>query len=131
MKKFVFFVLFLSVGFCAFAQHEHHDMMQGQGCKDMMATHEKMMGDMKAMDAKLDELVAGMNSASSDKKVEAMSALLNEMVVQRKKMQGMLMSMHPMMAHGMMGGCCEHAEGGMGCCGGEKKDMACCSGDKK
>lgn len=131
MKKFVLFVLFLSVAFFAYAQHDHSGMAQGEGCKDMMATHEKMMTDMKAMDAKLDELVAAMNSASGDKKVDAMGALLNEMVTQRRQMQGMLMSMHPMMAHSMMSGCGEHAEGGMGCCGDEKKDMACCSGDKK
>lgn len=159
MKKLLFLVLFLSVGFFAFADQDKGEMhekgdMHGEGCKGMMEGHEKMMGDMKSMDAKLDEMVAAMNSASGDKKVEAMGALVSEMVSQRKKMQSMMMmSMHMMAgcddddddddemagcggheAHAKMTGCSDHHEehGKMSCCDHkEHGKMPCCEGDKK
>jgi ABC-type xylose transport system permease subunit len=43
-----------------------------------------MMGDLSALDAKLDEKVAAMNAAQGEEKVAAMAAVLNEMVAQRK-----------------------------------------------
>lgn len=138
MKKIMLLVLFLSMGVFAFADSkDHSSMAAGEGCKDMdckdmMATHEKMMADVKAMDAKLDEMVAAMNSASGDKKVDAMGALVTEMVSQRKQMQEMMMtmmhSMHSM--HAMQSGCSGmDTKDKMACCSGDKK-MECCSGDK-
>ena len=67
--------------------------------KDWEAQHEKMMAEMKAMDARLDEKLAAMNAAKGDQKVEAMAAVINELVSQRKEMRENFGAMH----HGMKG----------------------------
>jgi hypothetical protein len=52
-----------------------------------MATRcREMMADMKAMDARLDEKLAAVNAAQGEAKVDAMAAVLNELVSQRKTM---------------------------------------------
>jgi hypothetical protein len=56
-----------------------------------------MMAD--SMDARLDTLVSAMNKASGDKKVQAMAAVINELVAQRKTMRA---HMHQMMDSGGM-----------------------------
>jgi hypothetical protein len=66
---------------------------------DWQARHEKMMAEMKAMDTRLDEKVAAMNAAKGDQKVEAMAAVINELVSQRKEMRENFGPMH----HGMKG----------------------------
>jgi hypothetical protein len=89
-------------------------------CKDMMAMHNQMAADMKAMDAKLDLKVAAMDAAGGNSKVDAMATVINEMVSQRKEMMANMMSMqNKMMAH--MG---EH----MGQSGGQamRQSMALC-----
>ena len=43
---------------------------------------------MEASDARLDQLVQAMNGATGQKKVDAMAAVINEMVAQRKTMRG-------------------------------------------
>ncbi len=86
-----------------------HGMMHGQTaqedsgdssprCDMMKKKQEKMMAKCKAMDSKLDELAAAMNSATGQEKIEAMAALLNELVAQRKAMHSM---MHTMMGKKM------------------------------
>jgi L-fucose mutarotase/ribose pyranase (RbsD/FucU family) len=42
---------------------------------------------MKEMDARLDQKVAAMEAATGEKKVDAMEAVIKEMVAQRKEMQ--------------------------------------------
>src|SRR5689334_10307786 len=59
-------------------------MMSGN--PQMMAMHNQMMADMKAMDASLDQKVAAMNAAKGRAKVDAMAAVINEMVSQHKQM---------------------------------------------
>ena len=77
-------------------------MMSGN--PQMMAMHSKMMADMKAMDASLDLKVAAMNAARGRAKVDAMAAVINEMVAQHKQMMATMMGMHdPMMMKGMAG----------------------------
>jgi hypothetical protein len=72
----------------------------GDRCKQMMTMHSQMMADMKAMDAGLDQKVAAMNAAKGNAKVDAMSAVINEMVVQRKQMMAKMSSTQgQMMAH--------------------------------
>ena len=84
-------------------------------CQAMMAEHEKMMAEMKAADLRLDGLVAQMNAATSQLKVDATAAVVSEMVAQRKAMRDGMMKMQPrMMAHMM-----EHMEAG-------KDSMAMC-----
>lgn len=97
------------------AGHEHHMMAEGgeHHC-DMTAANKEMTEKMNAMDTKLQSLVAAMNSAAGSGKVDAMSAVINELVAQRTQMRTQMMSMH-----GAMSGCCmkkgdaQHAAGGM------------------
>jgi hypothetical protein len=49
--------------------------------------HREMMQKMEASNAKLDELVAAMNAAQGDAKVDAIAAVVNELVAQRRAMQ--------------------------------------------
>jgi hypothetical protein len=67
--------------------------------KDWQSKHEKMMAEMKAMDTCLDEKLAAMNAAKGDQKIEAMSAVVNELAAQRKTMRESFGSMH----HGIRG----------------------------
>jgi hypothetical protein len=74
----------------------------------MMAHHKEMMAKMEAMDARLDELVKTMNAATGSKKTNAVAAVINELVAQRKQMREHMMAMQPemmkhMMAHMGMG----------------------------
>ena len=87
------------------------------GCQ--MKEHDEMMSRMKEMDARLDAKVAAMDSAKGDQKVEAMAAVIKEMVSQRKEMQEHMMKMHDMKKGHMM----EHMKGGMEGEAGTKKGM--------
>jgi len=80
--------------------------------ESMMAHHKEMMAKMEAMDARLDDLVKKMNAATGSRKTDAVAAVVNELVAQRKQMREHMMAMQPemmkhMMAHmqtGMMKG---------------------------
>lgn len=88
-----------------------HGMMQGgqmQGdmpvrCKAMMEKKQQMMQKCKMMNSRLDELSAEMNTATGQAKIDAMAALLNELVAQRKSMHQNMMQMQEGMMSGMMG----------------------------
>ena len=71
---------------------------------EMMKMHQQMMADMKAGDAKLDALVEDMNAADGDAKVNAIAAVVSELVRQRKAMHAHMGQMHEQMmgGHGMM-----------------------------
>ncbi|WP_373498747.1 hypothetical protein [Desulfococcus sp.] len=77
---------------------------------------DEMMARMKEMDARLDAKVADMDAAKGDQKVEAMAAVIKEMVSQRKEMQEHMMKMHDMRKGYMM----EHMKPGMGSNAGKK-----------
>ena len=64
---------------------------------DMMKMHEQMMAEMKVGDAKLDALVKDMNAAAGDAKVNAVAAVVNELVRQHKAMHGHMGQMHEQM----------------------------------
>jgi hypothetical protein len=113
-----------SPGFAAQAaqQHQHpatenptpQSAMDAR-CQAMMAEHDKMTADMKAADLRLDGLVARMNAATGQPKIDATAAVVAEMVAQRKTMRDGMMKMQPgMMAHMM-----EHMQEG-------KDSMAMC-----
>lgn len=98
-------------------QHDHQttgkakpqsDMMAK--CKAMMAQHEKMMAEVQAADQRLDGLVAKMNAASGQAKVDATAAAVAEIVAQRKTMRESMMKMQ----HGMMEHMGEHMQAGPG-----------------
>jgi hypothetical protein len=67
---------------------------KGTGCQDMKAMHEKMSSKMSDMDKRLDEKLSAMNEASGDKKMSAMSDVINEMAAQRKEMREEFRDMH-------------------------------------
>ena len=69
--------------------------------ESMMAHHKEMMAKMEAMDARLDGLVKTMNAATGSKKTNAVAAVINELVAQRKQLRDEMMK--HMMAHMGMG----------------------------
>jgi alpha-galactosidase len=78
----------------------------------MMAERQQMMANMKALDKTLDDLVAKMNAARGTEKVDAIAAVVKEIVVQRTQMNDRM----PMMQARMMGHMMEHMmsmQGGM------------------
>jgi hypothetical protein len=74
-----------------------------------MAHHKEMMATMETMDARLDELVKKMNAATGSRKADAVAAVVNELVAQRKQMREHMMAMQPKMMKHMM----EHMQTGM------------------
>jgi hypothetical protein len=70
-------------------QEQNADMM---GMKGMMGKGQ-MMPNWKDQDAALDQLVAEMNSAPADKKLEAVVTVLNKLVQQRKAMHEQMQKM--------------------------------------
>jgi len=68
--------------------------------QDMMKMHEQMMAEMKAADSRLDALVTEMNAATGDAKVNAMAAVVTELVRQQKSMHEHMGQMHQQMMGG-------------------------------
>ena len=68
------------------------DMKGMTGMKCMMGK-EQMMSSSKEQDAELDQLVAEMNSAPADKKLDAVATVLNKLVQQRKAMHEQIQKM--------------------------------------
>jgi Spy/CpxP family protein refolding chaperone len=94
--------------------HGGHPMMEK--CKEMKAKFEQWTAMMKEMDDRLEKKVASMNAAKAEEKIDAMAAVINEMVVQRKERREKMMSMRLRMMCHMM----EHM--GPGC----RRSMADC-----
>ena len=103
----------MASGYSAFAQainhNVHHMGSTAQAkmapmalCKQMMADMAMEKSHMKDMDAKLDGLVSTMDSASGDAKVNAMSAVVTELISQRKMMRSMKAKMDAKMMDHMM-----------------------------
>ena len=70
----------------------------------MMVNQQKMMAAMQATDKKLDDLVAQMNAARGNDRLDRVIAVVNELAAAHTQMGGM-MSMHSsMMGMGMMQG---------------------------
>jgi TolA-binding protein len=63
------------------------------GTQTMMASQQKMMAAMQASDRKLDDLVAQMNAAHGNDRLDRVIAVVNELAASRKQMSSM-MSMH-------------------------------------
>jgi ABC-type glycerol-3-phosphate transport system substrate-binding protein len=70
--------------------------------QQMMKMHEQMMAEMKAADSRLDALTKDMNAAKGDAKVNAIAAVVTELVQQQKSMHAHMGEMHQMMMNGMM-----------------------------
>jgi hypothetical protein len=65
-------------------KQEQNTGMMGKG---------QMMSNWKELDAELDKLVAEMNSAPADRKLDAVAALLTKLVQQRKSMHEQMRKM--------------------------------------
>jgi len=61
--------------------------MDKQKHREMMPRHAKMMEEQKAQDAEIDKLMAEMNAATGEKRVDAIVAVINKLVEQRKAMR--------------------------------------------
>jgi hypothetical protein len=59
---------------------------EGQRQTGMMADCQKMMADMKAGQEKLDALVAEMNAATGQEKIDRIAGVLTELVARQKAM---------------------------------------------
>jgi hypothetical protein len=77
---------------------QHGDSMHAMRGRVMTGA---MMTRMDSADARLDRLMKTMNASTGGKKVQAMAAVLNELVAQRKMMR---MHAREMMGSGMMMG---------------------------
>ena len=87
----------------ASARADQHEQ-QPSNMQTMMKMHEQMMAEMKAADAKLDQLVQKMDAATGDAKVNATADVVKELVVQHKAMHDRMGQMHQQMMgrRGMM-----------------------------
>ena len=79
------------------APHDFNQMMQqSKGTMD----YDRMIADMNAADARLEELAVRMKSAQGDEKVEAMQDVVSELVTNQVYMHHMATGMiHKMMPH--------------------------------
>lgn len=71
-------------------------------CKAMMDKHEAIKAEIEAAQQRLEALVATMNAASGDERVDAMAAVVEELVARQRLHQREMMEMHPQMMHHMM-----------------------------
>lgn len=62
--------------------------------KGMMEQKSIMMEDLKAQDTQLSEMIAQMNSASAEKKVDLLAAIVTKMVEQKAAMTAHMEKMH-------------------------------------
>ncbi len=60
----------------------------------MMAKCQTMMAGMTTEQSKIDDLIAKMNAATGQSKIEQMAAVLTELVAQQKAMHGQMKRMH-------------------------------------
>lgn len=68
--------------------------------RTMMAKRQKMMSEIDAADAKLDDLMAAMSAARGDDRIDAMAKVITELVAHQRLMRHEMMSMGPeMMSH--------------------------------
>lgn len=77
--------------------------------RDQPMARATMMAKMDSADTRLDRMVSDMNRATGARKVQAMSAVINELVAQRKQMRGHMQGM--MEARGMMEHGAKRAQG--------------------
>lgn len=71
-------------------------------CASMGKMHEEMMAQQKAADARVDALIVAMNNASGPTKIDAMAAVINELVMQRTDTHARMADMQPKMMQHMM-----------------------------
>lgn len=113
------FMLVPALLFAQQASHETHHPVEAQAppessgeqeasadpmMQKMMTMHEQMMKKMEDMQARLDQKITAMNAATGgQEQVEAIKAVVNEMVSQRNEMMSKMMGMHGKMCKMMDG----------------------------
>ena len=92
MKRIMSFALFAVLLFplaAIAAEHEHPmagHQAGGMDCKAMMEHQKEAQAKLAEMDAQLQKRGDAMNTATGQAKVDAMAAVINELVTQRKTM---------------------------------------------
>jgi len=78
-------------------------MMPGMGGRkaEIMEWHQKMVEKIKAQDAEMDKLVAEMNAAAPEKKTDAIAAIINKMMENRKAWHSEMEARHKKMMEAM------------------------------
>jgi len=100
-------------------------MGQGKGaemppaCREMMAMRQSMRAEQASADAKLNDLAVKMNAAKGEKKVDAIAAVVTEMVAQRQARHEKMAAMHGKMEAAMAN--CPMMRKGAGAAEPEKK----------
>ena len=85
---------------------------------DRHAQHQAFLQEVRAMDGRVDQLMSAMQSSRGEARVDAIAAVVSELVAQRKRMLEMVMQgMHGQGAHAAMKG-------------GDHEGMACCAHGK-
>jgi hypothetical protein len=95
---------------------DHHDRVTELSARQAGAAgpeRQQLMQSMMAADQKLSELVVTMNTATGDKKLEAIAAVVTELVAQRKQMQEQMRMQGSMMEQMMSRMAAMHGSGGM------------------
>lgn len=76
------------LGAASFAQDpDFIKKLDPQKHRELMPIHVLMQGEQKKQDAELEPLLAAMNAATREKRVDALIAVVNKLVEQRKAMQ--------------------------------------------
>lgn len=97
----------------------HPGKQMGCKCGHMMARHERIIPQLKKMEARLDKKVARMNEATGKEKIQAMSSAVNELVKQRDQLFNHIANARA----GMMSHMREHRPQMRGAMGGSKYGM--------
>ena len=84
------------------AQAARPPMVDENHAAAMMAERQQMMANMRAMDQKLTDLVKKMDAARGTDKVDALAAVVKEMVSERAQMRDRMMAMQDEMMTHMM-----------------------------
>ena len=84
------------------AQAARPPMVDESHTAAMMAERQQMMASMRAMDQKLSDLAKKMDAARGPDKVDALAAVVKEMVSQRAQMRDRMMAMQSEMMTHMM-----------------------------
>jgi hypothetical protein len=95
MPRFILIVLVSSLLVAASASAQERDQTRGDSAARAMpmADRAAMMKMMDSSEARLDQLVRAMNQATGPRKVQAMAAVINELVGQRKMMRAHMRGM--------------------------------------
>jgi hypothetical protein len=72
-------------------------------CQNGIQMRHQMMNYNSEADKKLDAMIDRMNKAKGNDKIQAMSAVINELAAQRRSFRQMMMYQQPMMTGSMMG----------------------------